>query len=164
MSDRTTTSPPLTLDYDNPRAAPRGRRLPPFSLPVFLCTGSILFLGFWVIDLVIPRMETLYKDFGLKLPPATQMLLDVARNLVQFRFAPALALPVVVALLVPHLVPGTRPNQDDTTARGRRLLTWAIALLLVNLVTFVVFVIIAITLWLPMMNLMNNIAAQSAGK
>jgi hypothetical protein len=83
---------------------------------------------------------------------------------VQYRFAPALALPVIVALLVPHLFPRTRADDSDTTARGRRLMVWAIALTLVNLVIFVVFIVIAITLWLPMMNLMNNLAAQNAGK
>ena len=164
MNDRATTRP-LPLDYDNPRNASRGgRRLPPFSLPAFFATGAIMLLSGWILAIVVPRMEMLYKDYGLRLPAATQLLLDVARFLSQSGFLPAMILPVLVALLVPHLIPRTRQDDGKSDAPGRRLMAWAVALLLVNLVTFVVFIVVGVTLWLPMMNLMSNLAAPNAGK
>ena len=163
MSERTSTSP-RALDYDNPRTAPRRRGLPPFSLAAFFATAAIMLLGGGIIGLVIPRMEVLYHDYGIGLPAATQVLLDVAVFCSRPRFLPAMILPVFVALLVPHIVPRPRQDNSETDARSRRLMVWAIALLLVNLVIFAVFIVVGLTLWLPMMNLMSNIAAQSAAK
>src|SRR4051812_7337892 len=110
MNDRTTPSP-LALGYENPRTAPRPRRVPPFSLAAFLTTGAIVLLSYGIIELVIPRMESLYKDFGIKLPAATQMLLDVARFGIRYEWIPAMSLPLVVALLVPHVLPGRQENE-----------------------------------------------------
>jgi hypothetical protein len=156
--------PPLPLEYDNPGTAPRRRGLPPFSLPAFFTTGAIVLLSGWIIEIVIPRMEILYHDYGIPIPVATQILLDVAVFCSHPAFVPAIILPVLVALLVPHIVPRIRADDSGTTIRGRRLMVWAVVLFLVNLVALAVFIVVGITLWLPMMNLMSNLAAQNAGK
>src|SRR6185295_2160904 len=52
-----------------------------------------------IMVFVIPKFEQIFKDFGTKLPPITQMLLDVSRWFANWGWAYVLATPIVVSLI-----------------------------------------------------------------
>src|SRR3954469_22132883 len=51
-----------------------------------------------IMVFVIPKFETIFKDFGTKLPPVTQLLLDISRWFANWGWAYVLASPIVIAL------------------------------------------------------------------
>src|SRR6266480_2767840 len=52
-----------------------------------------------IMVFVIPKFETIFKDFGTKLPPITQLLLDISRWFANWGWAYVLASPIVIALI-----------------------------------------------------------------
>src|SRR5205085_11914925 len=52
-----------------------------------------------IMVFVIPKFETIFKDFGTKLPPITQILLDVSRWFANWGWAYVLASPIVISLI-----------------------------------------------------------------
>src|SRR5688500_20280086 len=51
-----------------------------------------------IMVFVIPKFETIFADFGTKLPPITQILLDVSRWFANWGWAYVAASPIVFAL------------------------------------------------------------------
>jgi type IV pilus assembly protein PilC len=52
-----------------------------------------------IMVFVIPKFETIFKDFGTKLPPITQLLLDISRWFANWGWAYVLASPIVLSLV-----------------------------------------------------------------
>ncbi len=52
-----------------------------------------------IMIFVIPKFETIFKDFGTKLPPITQLLLDISRWFANWGWAYVLASPIVISLI-----------------------------------------------------------------
>src|SRR5436190_1284820 len=52
-----------------------------------------------IMVFVIPKFETIFRDFGTKLPPITQILLDVSRWFANWGWAYVLASPIVFMLV-----------------------------------------------------------------
>src|SRR6266566_4693991 len=52
-----------------------------------------------IMVFVIPKFEQIFKDFGTKLPPITQILLDVSRWFANWGWAYVLASPIVISLI-----------------------------------------------------------------
>src|SRR5438874_4236952 len=52
-----------------------------------------------IMVFVIPKFETIFKDFGTKLPTITQYLLDVSRWFANWGWAYVLASPIIIALV-----------------------------------------------------------------
>src|SRR5213078_680636 len=52
-----------------------------------------------IMVFVIPKFETIFKDFGTKLPPITKILLDVSRWFANWGWAYVLASPIVISLI-----------------------------------------------------------------
>src|SRR3989440_6191283 len=52
-----------------------------------------------IMVFVIPKFETIFRDFGTKLPPITQILLDVSRWFANWGWAYVLASPIVISLI-----------------------------------------------------------------
>ena len=52
-----------------------------------------------IMIFVIPKFEQIFKDFGTKLPPITQMLLDVSRWFANWGWCYVLATPIVLSLV-----------------------------------------------------------------
>src|SRR4051794_22886866 len=78
-------------------------------LPIYTCiaVGAFVLAAYGVIDLFIPKMENIYRDYGVKLPPATQQLLDVARWGV--RWYPANLFPLALLFIFFLLRQPARP-------------------------------------------------------
>src|SRR5205085_2058619 len=47
--------------------------------PAMMTLGVVLMVSF-ILIFVMPKFEDIYKDFGLRLPPATQSLLRISRS------------------------------------------------------------------------------------
>jgi type IV pilus assembly protein PilC len=52
-----------------------------------------------IMIFVIPKFEQIFKDFGTKLPPITQLLLDVSRWFANWGWAYVVASPIVISLV-----------------------------------------------------------------
>src|SRR6184192_2277860 len=52
-----------------------------------------------IMIFVIPKFETIFKDFGTKLPGVTQLLLDISRWFANWGWAYVLASPIVISLV-----------------------------------------------------------------
>jgi type IV pilus assembly protein PilC len=52
-----------------------------------------------IMIFVIPKFEQIFKDFGVKLPPVTQLLLDISRWFANWGWAYVLATPIVLSLV-----------------------------------------------------------------
>src|SRR5438874_13589489 len=52
-----------------------------------------------IMVFVIPKFEQIFKDFGTKLPPVTQILLDISRWFANWGWAYVLASPIVISLV-----------------------------------------------------------------
>src|SRR5262245_10934547 len=52
-----------------------------------------------IMVFVIPKFETIFKDFGTKLPSITQMLLDISRWFANWGWAYVVASPIVISLI-----------------------------------------------------------------
>src|SRR5688572_13908324 len=92
MHDATTNSapsappplpPPQPLDYGGVGTIGGGLRASPtlalFSIASFVMTSAVMLIVLAIFIFVIPRLETVYADFGTKLPLITRLVLDVSR-------------------------------------------------------------------------------------
>ncbi len=52
-----------------------------------------------IMIFVIPKFETIFKDFGTKLPAITQVLMDISRWMANWGWAYVLASPIVIVVL-----------------------------------------------------------------
>ena len=84
--------PPQQLDYRGPVATGAGpvpvaaaaaatRAASIFSIVRFILASAVMGVLLIIFLLVIPRLETVYADFGTKLPWITQLVLTISRFL-----------------------------------------------------------------------------------
>ena len=145
---------PVTIDDDAATPSALRPRQPIFSWFAFSAAAISVLLMFAVFVLLTPKMEDVYKDFGTKLPGATQLMLDVSRWCAKGGWLILLPIPPVVALIVPQIFrspDGTRP----------RLMNWLVGLVCLNLFLLALNIIVVIALILPMMSLITNISGPS---
>ena len=109
------TTPPI--DYQAPGIGPRRRR-PVVDVPL-LVTGILFIAVLSILTLIVtPRLESVFRDFGVKLPALSVSVLHFAR------LCQRGALPVLWALMLApaFLVPLLRPwPPEDPSARHSRL-------------------------------------------
>jgi type II secretory pathway component PulF len=139
------TEPSDPLDY---ASSSTGAGSPPstkesFSLGVAL--PAAVFLGglFLILVLVVPRLETVFKDFGTKLPVVTEIVLNASR---WFRSA-YYAWLIVPALVVAAGVFAPRSKE------GRRWLRLMMIFLFAGVVLALAWAVFA-----PMLSLIENIS------
>jgi len=151
--------PPQPLDYRGRPGerivAKPGFDLPPaqsssaqraasiFSLVRLITTISVLAIMLIVFFLVIPRLETVYADFGTKLPWITQLVLDVSR----FLHTP---LGWVVAFAIAGIIAVTMAVLPIPRRWLRLLVVVMLALITISL---------ALAVLLPIVNLMDSISS-----
>jgi type II secretory pathway component PulF len=85
--------------------------------PIVVMTFAVLLLGA-LIFFVLPQFDTIFKDFNMRLPTATEVLLSMGRHPIVVLTPPALGL-ALLGLLITWAV--LRP-----TAKGRRLWAWVL--------------------------------------
>ena len=73
------------LQYASPELLPR-RQI--FSVWAFVFTAVPLGFVYLMVALIIPRFETIYSNFGTRLPSATIFVLDIARIGVRYGYLP----------------------------------------------------------------------------
>jgi type IV pilus assembly protein PilC len=66
--------------------------------PTVVITIAVAIVSMIMI-FVIPKFEQIFKDFGVKLPPVTQLLLDISRWFANWGWAYVLATPIVLSLV-----------------------------------------------------------------
>jgi type II secretory pathway component PulF len=137
---------PAPIDYATPTDERRSR-LPGFSLVAFFAVAIPIFILYLFIELYIPRMEVLFKDYGVKLPHSTQVLLDVAWFARTPGYLGAACVPIVAGFLVPLLV-RSRPQL-------RRRSTWIIALLLLNAMLLAILILVMTVFLEPLITLLR---------
>ena len=115
-----TRSSPTPLAYATPGARWPRRRW--FSVTAFVIAAVPIAAMYALVEWSIPRTEMLYKDFGLKLPTATQLVLGLARAGYHPNYLPALAVPLVLGFAVPAVM-GNGPDVGDRPRRRRWLWT-----------------------------------------
>ena len=108
------TTPPI--DYQGPGIGPRPRR-PIVDVPL-LVTGVLFIAVVSILTLIVtPKLESVFRDFGIKLPALSVSVLHFAR-LCQRGALPALwALMLAPAFIVPLL--RTWPPEDPTARHSR---------------------------------------------
>ena len=96
-----------------------------FYPSVVLVVGSILFGGLALF--ILPQFEQIYQDFGMKLPPFTELVMAISRDPVELVFIPVgiLLSAVAIAWLLARFTP-----------RGRRF--WVRAIYLIPIVGSVI--------------------------
>ena len=146
MSDEPTGA---TLDYAQPTT--RFRR-PVFSVAAFLVTATPLVYTYLLLELFVPKLETVYKDFAVRLPASTQLLLDIARFDYYHYHLPGIAIPVLAGFIVPLL------KRTDETSNQTRFRRWLIVILLLNAMWIAVLIAALTVLIDPWFKLMRQVA------
>jgi hypothetical protein len=146
--------PPSPVDYQRQSDGSRRSRHDVFS--VAGAVMGVLVAGFIIAGASIAgQFAMIYRDFNLKLPWGTQVLLDLNRLLREAFYVPVLLIPLALGFLLP-LLDGLLPPADVAQRRFLRgSLAFAILLALCMLVS--VLVILAL-LW-PMVMLMQGMSA-----
>jgi type II secretory pathway component PulF len=153
--------PPQPLEYQGPvapgagagpavagaaAAAAAARGASVFSIVRFMLASAVMSILLIIFLLIIPRLETVYADFGTKLPWITQLVLNVSRFLrTPLGWVTAAFVTGIVALMIAVL-----------PIRGRWLR------LLILFVMALVIIALALSVLLPIVHLMENIT--SGGK
>ena len=137
--------PPQPLEYRGDRGPSLigARRSPSiFSIVRFVIAIGMMAILAAVLLLVIPRIETVYADFGVKLPMVTAIILDASRFL---RTPIGWAFGILIAGVV-GVVFAVLPIKG----RWLRLLVMTILALLV--------IALALALFMPMISLIESIS------
>jgi len=114
-----------------------------FSLIRFIAAMAVMLILLAIFLIVIPRLESVYADFGTKLPWITQLVLDVSRFL-------QTPLGWVVAAVIAGIVALTVAVLPIPRRWLRLLVTLVLALIVISL---------ALAVLLPIMNLMDSISS-----
>ena len=143
--------PPLPsqpLSYSGPvppgvaAAAAVAREVAVFSIIRFIASLAVMLILVVIFIFVIPRLETVYQDFGTKLPWITMLVLDVGRFLqTPLGWVAALFVAGIVSVMIAVL-----------PIRGR----WLRLLVLLMLAS--VIIALALAVLLPIINLMDSIS------
>ena len=149
---------PTPLDYRSPQAAPtRGV----FNEPA--CYAGLIVSLVLLLDLlfVVPRFETIFKDFGTKLPALTQWLLDASRWTSRGLWIVFLVLPVAMGFLVARVQPvapePTHPGETRLPRRRRPGSWWIFRLAMLGILIIILVTVLA--LFLPMISLIQSVSA-----
>ena len=127
----------------DPAALAQRRSNAIFSLVRFILAMAVMLIVLLIFLTVIPRFERVYADFGTKLPLITQLVLDISRFLqTPLGWVVAAVIACIVAVVVAVL---------PIPRRWLRLLVIFIMALVV--------ITLALAVFLPMINLMDNISA-----
>ena len=94
---------------------------------------------------MVPRIEPIFKDFGIALPHATILVIKASHLLV-------VVIPIVLAVIAVNLLVAAA-----LVAQGRRSLasTWAVAMLAVPLMAIAV---VVLSVSLPMIGLVQRLS------
>ena len=145
--------PPQPLEYRGPTAPGGAGPIPVaataatrsasiFSIVRFILTSAVMAVLLTIFLLVIPRLETVYNDFGTKLPWITQLVLDISRFLrTPLGWVAAAFVVGIVALMIAVL-----------PIRGRWLR------LLILFVLALIVIALGAAVLLPIVNLIENIS------
>ena len=127
----------------DPAALAQRRSNAIFSIVRFICAMAVMLILLLIFLTVIPRLESVYNDFGTKLPLVTQIVLDISRFLqTPLGWVTAAVIACIVGVVVAVLpIP-------------RRWLR-----LLVLLVMAMIVITLGLAVLLPMINLIDNISA-----
>ena len=128
-----------------------------FSAGAFLATAAVVGYGAYLLRVVIPRYEQVFKDFGTRLPASTQLILDISRWFGGWPMYAACLLPIAAGLLLPRVVPA-RLEPADPVKLARRLrhvllAAWTLVLVLL------MYMATTSALTEPMMQLIQNISS-----
>lgn len=133
-----------TLDYSNLAKAPSKRWIHlPLAIGLWTLTGLFTFL----MLVVVPKFEEIFKDFGVKLPMATVVLLNVSRAMGSILTLAALW---VVAVAIPI---GVARLQKPVAERR-----WIVATLTTVFLTVAMVMLTWMLLMLPMMALIQAVS------
>jgi type IV pilus assembly protein PilC len=147
------------LDYRSPFTAPLERDV--FSFPAFLAGAIIAVAIAFIMLLVVPRFEQIFKDFGTKLPALTQVVLQLARITASGGWVALTLLPVIAGFLG-ALIPPEEPLPEVTEGGRRRRRRMTVVMRATVLILFVIAGVTILALFLPMISLIN--AVSGSGK
>ncbi|HSU65460.1 MAG TPA: hypothetical protein VLJ39_01185 [Tepidisphaeraceae bacterium] len=141
----TTPSQPTPTPLDYPSAQPPGRR---FSVSLFVTSAIFLWgvAGFFFF--IVPKFKAMYGSFKLQLPAATRLLLAAGEVVTQhFGWVALLLLPFAIALMKPR-----------TTIKLRWIR------MAVSLCFFLLLIGAILTLYMPMISLIDSLTGSTNGK
>lgn len=138
--------PPEHLDY----RAPESRHTPPVSsLGISLYLGLIVGLTLIIGWFILPRFQQAMVDFEAPIPALTMGYIAVTRWLVRL---PGVVVLMAIPIVVPHLITRIIHRTDDPAAvRARTLLAY----ILITLLAGVVVAITVLSIFLPLINLVD---------
>jgi type II secretory pathway component PulF len=124
---------------------------------------SSLILGFLAFELLfsVQPMKFLFMDFHLKLPAATQFLLDVSDLFASGGWVIFILLPLVLGFLIPRLTRGQKIRTPEDYAR---ILNRLIATMIVGLSILAIIVVFHVAMGLPMTTLIEGISGNQSGR
>jgi type II secretory pathway component PulF len=156
MTSNAPIPPPLpphqaqALDYRgpygpgaDPAALAQRRTNAIFSLVRFICAMAVMLFLLLIFLTVIPRFERVFADFGTKLPLITQIVLDISRFL-------QTPLGWVAAAVIACIVGVTVAVLPIPRRWLRLLVIFVLAMVVISL---------ALAVFLPMIELIDNISA-----
>jgi hypothetical protein len=140
---------PQPLDYRPASLTPHRR---PFSVTAFLAVGIPLSFLYAMAIFVVPKFETIFKDFGMKLPLLTHLMFNCARYVANtgMGWIVPIVLPLGAGFVVPVLV-----QADPRNLRRRR--NFAMVMAVVALLVMLIILVIALAL--PMFALGRGISS-----
>ncbi len=141
--------PPPTLDYQPPQGnAVDWARF--FSGRICLAGGKMALAYLVFSTLVIPRFATIFADFGLKLPWATQFVIDISTFQKRYGLTYAIV-PLALLVAVGLSMLTWRGNRIDSRPPRR----WTARVLWILLILLLAYLILAMAL--PMSALINGV-------
>ena len=143
--ERRRPAPVSPLDYGHP-PGPGDQTPPPpvtFSPAIFLLTAGATSVVVILLGFVVPRLETVFRDFGTKLPAVTELVLGVSRL---FTRTP-------VWLTGPVIVLGV------ATAAAMIPLPRRAVRLLITMILALIVLAFALAILLPLVNLMTSVSS-----
>ena len=141
--------------HDKPPSIPYASAAPParrFSRLVFFCSAAVMACAAVVLLVVVPRFEMIFKDFKLELPWPTRMLLEASDLASGWGLLVFILLPVCLGLITPKL---TRHRRTALPADAVRVLDRLVALLVVACFAFVLTLVTAVLVILPLLSLIE---------
>lgn len=133
------------LEYATPYAQPRPIIHIPLAVALFILASVFTYL----MVAVVPRMKDLYKDFGARLPTATQWVLDISEFIAgRYGWTIVWALAIAAPFAAARLRPWPPRN---------RAVSWGFSIYVLILLLGLSLLLIYIMLELPIFSLMQAI-------
>lgn len=150
---------PNPLDY---RSSHTLTRRPVISLPALITTGVMVTLvaaDLFVVHLLVIalQLETMFKDFGMKLPALTVLMFTASRWFVRGGWLILIPVPFVIGFIAARFTP-TRVAVDSARNRDRMLFKVSLLLLLTALAISVILIVTLLALFLPMITLIEAVS------